>query len=110
MLLIYNPNISTDGFGQVLGQEYRLPMRQVKGGKRTPGHTQVVTVFKPYKLSLLFLGFLSQFASHLVPQPDNAEYLLQRSGVTVEACLAGMSEYSLKHHLWDAGTSIFFGT
>lgn len=33
-------------------------------------------------------GFLSQFASHLVPQPDNAEYLLQRSGVTVEACLA----------------------
>jgi len=33
-------------------------------------------------------GFLSQFASHLVPQPDNAEYLLQRTGVTVEACMA----------------------
>jgi len=33
-------------------------------------------------------GFLSQFASHNVPQPDNAEYLMQRSGVTVEACLA----------------------
>ena len=34
-------------------------------------------------------GYLSQFASHDVPQPNNAEYLLQRSGVTVEACLAG---------------------
>jgi len=33
-------------------------------------------------------GFLSQFVDHLVPQPDNAEYLLQRSGVTIEACLA----------------------
>jgi len=32
-------------------------------------------------------GFLSQFVDHHVPQPDNAEYLLQRSGVTVEACL-----------------------
>ena len=27
--------------------------------------------------------------SHPVPQPDNAEYLLQKSGVTLEACLAG---------------------
>ena len=35
-------------------------------------------------------GFLSQFASHPVPQPDNAEYLLStRTGVTVEACMAG---------------------
>jgi len=33
-------------------------------------------------------GFLSQFVDHLVPQPDNAEYLLQKSGVTIEACLA----------------------
>jgi len=33
-------------------------------------------------------GFLSQFANHLVPQPDNAEYLLQKTGVTVEACLS----------------------
>lgn len=33
-------------------------------------------------------GFLSQFADHKVPQPDNAEFLLHRSGVTVEACLA----------------------
>ena len=37
----------------------------------------------------LFSGYLSQFASHLVPQPDNAEYLIQRTGVTVEACMAG---------------------
>lgn len=36
-----------------------------------------------------FTGFLSQFVSHPVPQPDNAEYLLQKSGVTLEACLAG---------------------
>ena len=35
------------------------------------------------------LGFLSQFVSHPVAQPDNAEYLLQKSGVTVEACMAG---------------------
>ena len=34
-------------------------------------------------------GYLSQFVSHDVPQPDNAEYLLQKSGVTVEACMAG---------------------
>ncbi|XP_023339500.1 uncharacterized protein LOC111709818 [Eurytemora carolleeae] len=33
-------------------------------------------------------GFLSQFVSKPVPQPDNAEYLLQRSGVTIEACLS----------------------
>lgn len=33
-------------------------------------------------------GFLSQFVSKPVPQPDNAEYLLQKSGVTVEACMA----------------------
>jgi len=33
-------------------------------------------------------GYLSQFVSHAVPQPDNAEYLLQKSGVTVEACMA----------------------
>ena len=40
-------------------------------------------------------GYLSQFASHDVPQPDNAEYLLQRSGVTVEACLAGEWVYTI---------------
>ena len=40
-------------------------------------------------IELLFVGYLSQFASHLVPQPDNAEYLIQRTGVTVEACMAG---------------------
>jgi len=33
-------------------------------------------------------GYLSQFVSHLVPQPDNAEYLIQKTGVTVEACMA----------------------
>jgi len=33
-------------------------------------------------------GYLSQFVSKAVPQPDNAEYLLQKSGVTLEACLA----------------------
>jgi len=38
-------------------------------------------------------GFLSQFADHLVSQPDNAEYLLQRSGVTVEACLAVLNNW-----------------
>ena len=40
-------------------------------------------------LSRSHTGYLSQFVSHDVPQPDNAEYLLQRSGVTVEACMAG---------------------
>jgi len=38
-------------------------------------------------------GYLSQFVSHPVAQPDNAEYLLQRSGVTIEACLAVLSNW-----------------
>jgi len=38
-------------------------------------------------------GYLSQFVSHDVPQPDNAEYLLHRSGVTVEACLAVLNSW-----------------
>ena len=38
-------------------------------------------------------GYLSQFVSHEVAQPDNAEYLLQRSGVTVEACLAVLNSW-----------------
>jgi len=38
-------------------------------------------------------GYLSQFVSHDVPQPDNAEFLLQRSGVTVEACLAVLHDW-----------------
>ena len=41
------------------------------------------------RVSRSHTGYLSQFVSHDVPQPDNAEYLLQRSGVTVEACMAG---------------------
>ena len=41
------------------------------------------------RVSRSHTGYLSQFVSHDVPQPDNAEYLLQKSGVTVEACMAG---------------------
>lgn len=33
-------------------------------------------------------GFIGQFLAHDVPQPDNAEYLLNPSLATVEACLA----------------------
>ena len=43
-------------------------------------------------------GFLSQFTAHPVPQPDNAEYLSQRTPVTVEACLAG-NKLSINSHL-----------
>ena len=52
--------------------------------------------------SLNVLGFLSQFVSKPVPQPDNAEYLLQKSGVTVEACMAGIYlfvNHSINLHL-----------
>ena len=45
--------------------------------------------------NILFPGYLSQFVSHLVPQPDNAEYLIQKTGVTVEACMAGITLASL---------------
>ena len=68
----------------------------------TDSHTHTHTCSLIYKdiyviTSLLFplcrshTGYLSQFVSHAVPQPDNAEYLLQKSGVTVEACMAGES-------------------
>ena len=42
-----------------------------------------------HRESSLLLGYIGQFLDgHPVPQPDNAEYLLNKSPVTQEACVS----------------------
>ena len=91
-LLTSNLNISMAGSGQARGPGYLQLTGPLRAGPTTPGPTQVrqcpVSASPPPSS-----GYLSQFVSHDVPQPDNAEYLLHRSGVTVEACLAVLNSW-----------------